>query len=117
MRQIKQRTVYSESFKRDKVREIEQGKLTPLQLSKMLGMNFSGVIYKWMARYGTQPTTEKVVVETESDYLRLVELERRNTKLEQLIGRQQVEISIMEEILNAVKDHYGEDPKNKFLKK
>lgn len=113
----KERTIYSESFKRAKVLEIEQGKLSPGQLSKLLGMNSSTSIYRWISKYGKQPLTQTVVVETQSDYLRLIELEKKNSKLEQFIGKQQIQISILEEILTAVKDHYGEDPKNKFLKK
>jgi transposase-like protein len=111
------RVVYSESFKRKKVSEIEDGKIAISQLSRILGMKSKTSIYRWMNQYGTKSKTEKIVCETESDYLKFNDSEKERSKLEQLVGRQQLMLAYYEELLKVARDHYNEDLEEKFLKK
>jgi len=53
-------------------------------------------------------------METESDYLKLVELQDRIDKMERLIGTQQLQIEYQQEILRAAGEHYKEDVEKKF---
>lgn len=113
----KERRVFSESYKREQVILIEKGELTVSQLARMIGMKHSNPIYIWMRKYGTKPVTKKVIIESESDYLKLKELEKQLKEAEQLIGRQQIRLQFFEGIIDEVEAHYGEDPVKKFLKK
>lgn len=114
---VKQRRVYSESYKREKVSLIEKGEIGVIGLSRLLGMNNPTIIYRWVKKYGKSPLMEKVVVESESDYIRLKELEKQLQEAQQLIGRQQIKLSFYEEVIVKVNEHYGEDTISNFLKK
>jgi transposase-like protein len=111
------RRVFSESYKREQVALIEKGEITVSQLGRMLGMKSPNPIYLWVKKYGKKPITETVVVESQSDFLRLKQLEKQLKEAEQLIGRQQIQIQFYEEIIDEVETHYGENPLKKFLKK
>lgn len=117
MSTIKTRRIYSEGFKKSKVEQIEKGEITALQLSKMLGLQSSSTIYEWIKKYSKRSLNEKVVIETESDYLRFVELEKQTAQMEQMIGQQQIKLQFYEELIAQIRAHYGEDPVELFLKK
>lgn len=105
--------VFSESFKRDKVRLYETGKMSISQLSKLYQISETA-LYKWVDRYRSIPAAERIVVETESDYLQLIELQDRIVKMERLIGNQQIKIDYQQSVISSAKDHYGEDIEKKF---
>lgn len=109
----KTRRVFSEGFKRDKVKLYETGKMSVAQISKLYDISETA-LYKWIDRYRTTPSSERIVVETDSDYLRLVELQRRVEKMERLIGNQQIEIEYHKAIIGAATEHYKEDIEKKF---
>jgi transposase-like protein len=116
MESNKIKRVYSESFKRAKVNEIIKGKTTISHLSALLGLSYTSV-YKWVKKYGNLRSPEKIVIETDSDYLKLIESNKKNVEMERLIGQQQLQLSFLKEVLKEVELHYGEDPIEKFLKK
>jgi len=113
----RQRRVYSESFKKEKVVLIENGELGVTELMRLIGMNNPNSIYKWLKLYGKRPKMETVVVETESDYYRLKDLEKQLKEALQVVGKQQIKLQVYEGIIEQVNLHYGEDPIEKFLKK
>ncbi|UZO81322.1 transposase [Aquimarina sp. ERC-38] len=107
------RRVFSESFKRDKVRLYETGKMRVSQLSKLYAVSETA-IYRWIELYRSTPSTERIVVETESDYLQLKELQDRIEKMERLIGNQQLQIDYHRGLIASATKHYGEDIEKKF---
>lgn len=109
----KPRRVFSESFKRDKVKLYETGKMSVSQLSKLYDIS-EMALYKWIDKYRSIPTNERIVVETDSDYLKLVELQSRIEKMERLIGNQQIELEYHKAIIQTASDHYKEDIEKKF---
>ena len=116
MRHKRTRRTFSVEFKKQKVAQIEKGTLTVSQLAKMLAMSPSP-IYQWLNKYGSGSITEKIVIETESDFLKFVESQKQVTKMEKLIGQQQMKISFYEELLSEIKLHYGDEVISNFLKK
>ena len=108
--------VFSENFKRAKVAEIEEGKMTRSQVSKEFDVSYVAV-GKWVKKYGKLPQKTRLVIETDSDYLKLVEVTKQKENLERIIGKQQIRLDFYEELLKVVKEHYGEDPIDKSLKK
>jgi transposase-like protein len=117
MNSKKERRVFSESFKKEKVKQIESGQLTIYRLSKMLELGDTA-IYGWMKKYSTQPyKREVVVIETESDYLKSKKLEEEVKHLTNLLGRMHIKLDFYEELINEVNVNYGTDVRKDFLKK
>jgi len=109
----KGRKIFSESFKKDKVRLYETGKMTISQLSKLYEVSETA-LYKWVSKYRMTPASQRIVLETDSDYLQLLELQKRVDSMERLIGSQQIIIDYKEAIIKSASAHYGEDVEKKF---
>lgn len=58
-----------------------------------------------------------MVIETDSDYLKLVEVKKEKENLERLVGKQQIKLDYYEELLEQIKEVYGHDIEKQFLKK
>ena len=64
IRKIRQ---FSTEFKKEKVRQIDEGKITVLQLSRIYEVSATAV-YKWVRKYSRYAgQNEKVVVQKESE--------------------------------------------------
>lgn len=109
----KTRRVFSESFKRDKVQLYEKGKMSVLQMSKLYDISETS-LYKWIDRYRTSPKSDRIVIESESDYVKLLELQKRVEAMARLIGDQQIKIEYQQAVIKAVSEHYEEDVEKKF---
>lgn len=109
----KVRRVFSEGFKKDKVHLYETGKMSVTQICRLYEISETAM-YKWINKYRVTPASERIVVETDSDYLKLVELQKRIDKLEKLIGKQQLELEYRKAVINAASEHYQEDVEKKF---
>ena len=107
------RRVFSEGFKKDKVRLYETGKMTVLQLSRLYDVSETSM-YKWIDKYRTTPSSQRVVVEMDSDYLKLLDLQKRLDMMERLIGNQQIQLDYQKSVLEAASEHYEEDIEKKF---
>ena len=96
MKERKERRVFSESFKREKVKLIESGQVTIYQLSKLLELGEAS-LYRWVEKYGTSDVRQpRIVIETESDYLKLVKLEKQLNSLQQVIGKLHIKLDYYE---------------------
>ena len=107
------RRVFSEGFKRDKVRLYETGKMSISQLSKLYEISETA-LYKWVDKYRTTPSSQRIVIETDSDYLQLKSLQKRVDNMERLIGNQQIQIDYQKAMISSASDHYEEDIEKKF---
>ncbi len=110
---MKPRRIFSESFKKEKVRLYETGKMTMSQISRTYGVSQTS-LYKWLERFRTLPKNERIVVETDSDYIALSGLQKRVDNMERLIGNQQIKIDYLEALIKVAGEHYGEDIEKKF---
>lgn len=109
----KTRRVFSEGFKRDKVRLYETGKMTVSQMSRLYDISETG-LYKWIDKYRLTPRSQRIVIETDSDYLELLGLQKRVENMERLIGNQQILLDYKSSLLKAASEHYEEDIEKKF---
>lgn len=91
----------------------ETGRMSISGMSKLYDISETA-LYKWVNKYRSTPATERIVLETESDYLKLVELRERIDKMERLIGVQQLKLSYHQAILKEAGEHYNEDIEKKF---
>lgn len=105
---------FSESFRKQKVKEIEQGLTRVSEVSKTYQVSKSA-IYKWMHKYSTiLGNKERVIVESKSDTKRIALLEQKIKELERLVGQKQIQIEFYEKMLEIGKDQYGIDFKKNY---
>lgn len=109
-----QRRTFSESFKKEKVKLIETKKFSVLQISRVYSVS-STAVYKWISKYGTSlPAGERLVIEKESEGQKQTELLRRQSELEQKIGRQELEIDYLKKVIEHGSELLGADIEKKF---
>ena len=109
----KPRRIFSELFRREKVRLLETGKTTVRELCRLYEVSETS-IYKWKAKYSSLPSDELVVVEKDSEYLKVLELTKRLEDMERVIGKQQIKLDYMEGVIAHASTHYEEDIEKKF---
>jgi transposase len=114
---IAQRRVrhFSESFKIEKVGEIESGKLRIYELVQEYEVSTASV-RRWIAKFGTMKKKKpcKMIVETESDTKKMIELQKRVAELERVIGQKQILIDFKDKMIEIAEEHYKIDIKKNF---
>lgn len=110
----RRRRSFSESFRKEKVRELELGLTSPSDLKKAYEVSYT-TIYRWVDKFGSMKSKkEKLIVEVESDSARLVELKKRIAELERAVGQKQIMIDFQQKMIALAEDEYGIDIKKKF---
>ncbi len=104
---------FSLEFKKEKVKMIEEGQVTVLQISRLYDVSTTA-IYKWLKKYGRYWKTEIKVVEKKSESQKNIELLKKIEQLERVIGQQQLEILYKEEIIELGSKILGVDLEKKY---
>ena len=106
---------FSDSFKIQKVRELETGKTKLSELCKQYEVSNSSV-YRWIAQFGAmKEKKERLVIETDSDTKKLLELKKKIAELERIIGQKQIMIDFKDKMIDLDEETYGVDIKKKIL--
>lgn len=114
MKEQKRIRHFSEAFKVEKVKMIEEGQVTVLQLSRIYQVT-DAAIYKWILKYSTRISkAERVVVEKESEGSKTIELLQKLAELERKVGQKQLQIDYLEKVLELGSEEVGFDIKKKF---
>lgn len=105
---------YSESFKRQMVRDLERGETTVQEIQRRYGVRGRVTISGWLRKYGkgkvARGEKRKSVIESR----KLLSLEREKQQLEQAVARLTVEKVACESLLEEAQEHYGVDFKKTF---
>lgn len=110
----RRRRNFSDSFKIQKVRELETGKTKVSELCKQYEVSDTNV-YRWLRKYGSMNNKkERIIVETDSDTKQLLELKKKVANLEQIIGQKQIIIDFKNKMIDLAEEAYGVDIKKKF---
>lgn len=110
----RRRRFFSEGFKRQKVREIEQGATRIAEVCRQYEVSDTAV-RKWLRQYGVKQAGQpRLVVESQSDTQELLRLKQQVAELERLLGQKQILIEFTEKMIELAEDHYGVDIKKKF---
>lgn len=105
---------FSDSFKIQKVRELETGKTKVSELCKQYEVSATNV-YKWLNKFGTMKNKkEHFIVETDSDTKQLLALKKKVAELEQIVGQKQILIDFKDKMIDLAEETYGVDIKKKF---
>lgn len=110
----RRRRTFSESFKRKKVQEIETGQARICEICRAYQVSYTNV-YRWIKKYGSMSKKqERLIVETESDSVKLIELQKKVAELERIIGQKQIEIDFKDKMIDIAEEMYGVDIKKKL---
>ena len=114
VRSIRKKRVYSEEFKRELVKEFEQGNYSVLQLEKLYGV-LNENIYRWIYKYSNfNDKSSRVIEMKESSSNKLKDLEKKVKELEQAVGRKQMYIDYLEKMMDIAKEEMGVDIKKNY---
>lgn len=91
---------------------LEQKQITVTEISRLYEVT-RGAVYKWKSRYGTMASGERVVVEKHSEAAKTLVLLEQLKNREQEIGRQQVEIRYLREVISYWNRELGDDLEKK----
>ena len=109
----RQTRVFSESFRKSKVREIERNLTTVTMVSREFAVSTTAV-YKWLYKYSTFRARQlRLIVEPMSDAHKIKELRKRIQELEQLVGQKQIQIEFKEKMIELT-EMYQVDIKKKL---
>ncbi len=113
-RKIREMRHFSESFKQDIVKQIEQNLITITQVSREHKVTRSA-IYKWIYKYSKfLKKGYKYVVEPESDTKKIEYLRERIKELERTVGQKQLQLDFIEKLLELSSKEVGYDIKKKI---
>ena|SRR5436190_13339112 len=110
----RRRRKFSEEFKRKKVAEIDQKISTVSEVAKQYDVRLDNV-EKWVKKFSTNPMRGvRVIVESESDTRKLIEMRTKIADLERIIGQKQVQIEFKDKMIELAEEIYQVDIKKKF---
>ena len=105
---------FSTEFKKEKVKQIDDGKVTVLQLSRIYEVSPTA-IYKWIRKYSRYAgQNERVVVQKESEQARTEMLLKKVSELERLVGQKQVEVEYLKKVIEFGSGLTETDIKKKY---
>lgn len=113
----KRNRIFSEEFKRSKVKELELKQITIAKLVMIYGVS-RAAIYKWKEKYSVHyHKATKVVIEMESESAKTARLQEKVAELERIVGKKQLEIDFLNKLLEIGSEELGIDIKKKFTTK
>lgn len=105
---------FSDTFKRQKVKELNSALISVTELSKLYEVSPQS-IYRWLHKYS--PYHEKGVVQViqmESESQKTIQLLKRLSDLERIIGQKQLQIDYLEKLVEISSEELKVDLKKKF---
>lgn len=112
-KQITNKRIFSEEFKRQKVKEVEQKLITVVQITREYQVS-SSAVYKWIYKYSDylkRGVTQ--VIQMESEQEKTKQLQARIAELERVVGQKQMKIDYLEKLIELESEESGQDIKKK----
>jgi transposase len=118
---VERKTVirYSESFKLQVIRELEEGRHSSCSAAmEAYGIRGKGTVYRWVRQYGREHLTRKVIrVETPEERDELRRLKQRVRDLEQALGDTTLDLRLEREYVKLACRQAGIEDVDAFKKK
>jgi transposase-like protein len=106
--------IFSNEFKKAKVADIVEKKITVTELSRLYGVSRSA-IYNWIRIYDPHYETKtRVVIEMQSESQKTKELLQRVAELERIVGQKQLEIDFLGKLMELASKELNLDIKKKY---
>ncbi len=111
---IRQRRIFSEEFKRDRVAEIVSGKASILSVSRLWDVT-TDAIYTWIYKYSpNHKRGTTIVVQKDSEANKLQELFKQVAELERALGQKQMLIDYQDKLIEIASKELDVDLKKTF---
>ncbi len=111
---IRQRRIFSESFKREKVQELTNGLHTVGSFCKLWGVA-PYTVYRWIYKYSPQHKQGTVmVVQQEREAQKTADLLAHVAELERRLGQKQMQLDYLEKLVELASKEYDIDFKKNF---
>ncbi len=105
---------FTDEFKRQVVREFENGNLSVEQLSRIYTVA-KQQIYDWIYKFSTfNEKGSRIVEMKDSSTSKLKEMEQRIKELEQAVGQKQIKIEYLEKMIEIAKTDLNIDIKKNY---
>ncbi|MDZ7933908.1 MAG: transposase [Emticicia sp.] len=114
---IRQRRIFSDEFKRQKVAEITAGQISIIDFSKLWGIG-THIVYRWIYKYS--PDHKKgttMVIQLDSEATKTQMLLQRISELERALGQKQMVIDFNEKLIEIASKELDIDLKKNFSPK
>lgn len=111
---IRQRRIFSEEFKREKVKELTSGLCSISSFCKLWEVS-NVAVYRWIWQYS--PDYKKgttMVIQKESEASKTAELLKNNANLERILGQKQLKIDYLERLIEIAGKELEIDLKKNF---
>lgn len=112
-RQLRKVRVFSEAFKKKKIREYLEHKVTVQQISDLYQVS-RAAIYLWIYKYSNIEPGVKTVVQMESEAQKTKYLLNRVAELERIVGQKQLQLDLNEKVFDLLTKELGYDVKKKY---
>ncbi len=115
--EIKQRRLFSESFKREKVKDLVEKRISIRQLSSLYEVSRTS-IYNWLYTYSPHHEQKtNLVVQMESEAHKSQMLQQRVAELERVVGQKQLELDFLNKLFEIGSQELGFDIKKNLSTK
>jgi transposase len=115
--EIKQRRLFSEAFKREKVKDLVEKRISIRQLSSLYGVSRTSV-YNWLYAYSPHHEQKtNLVVQMESEAYKSQMLQQRIAELERVVGQKQLELDFLNKLFEIGSQELGFDIKKNLSTK
>lgn len=104
----RRRRRFSETFRKEQVALIESGELTVMDVSKQYEVKAQNV-RAWLKKFGKKELPKTIMVTSSTEYNRIKNLEEEIRNLKELVGEQQVKLTVQEKILKKAEEKLGKD--------
>ena len=109
--EIKQRRSFSEAFKREKVKDLVEKRVSIRQLSSLYEVSRTAV-YNWLYTYSPHHEQKtNLVVQMESEAHKSQMLQQRVAELERVVGQKQLELDFLNKLFEIGSQELGFDIK------
>jgi transposase len=112
--QTKQRRIFSEAFKRQKVQQIVDKQISIKDVSDLYQVSKMSV-YRWLYQYSPHHARgTNQVVQMESEAHKTKALLQKVAQLEQVVGQKQLQIDYLNKLLELASESFKTDIKKNF---
>jgi len=108
----RRRRRFSESFKKQKVKEFELGKVRICEICKVYQVS-NMTVHRWINKFGTINKPERIIVESKSDTQKILALKKRIAELERMVGQKEIELTFKNKLIDIAEDKFGIEIKKK----
>ena len=115
--EIKTQRTFSEAFKREKVKDLVEKRISIKQLCSLYEVSRSAV-YKWLYAYSPHHEQKTIlVVQMESEAYKSQMLQQRVAELERIVGQKQLELDFLNKLFDIGSQELGFDIKKNLSTK